>query len=146
MEVIDIVNSEKDKDKIIQSLIYILTSYNQKKAINLIKTCIQKDITKNIIGSYFFLFIIKIICKILDNIEDTISGKTFKFYCEMICNRYINNLLQPIYEEFNEIKEELKPNSDRLLDNTQKILSIILKSLTSLPEYVNNLLNFFKNF
>lgn len=74
----------------------------------------------------------------------SVTQFAFSVYCQvrlsfaligkLICVEYLKALLTPFNEELLEAKEDLKPNSDRLMEVTQKILASILKSLSSSPE------------
>jgi len=113
-EIADLANQDRD-EKMLSALVYILTSADPSKTTALIKSCITREIMHP-----------------LDSLlTESMTCQLFKEFGALISGNYLKELLVPFIEELNESKEELKPNSDKLMEITQKLLANILKSLTS---------------
>jgi len=104
---------KKEKDKVAQSLIQVFSTYSHKAASSIISsTAIKEPI-----------------------ISDSMSIKLFSSYCQIVfqLNEYLKNLLYPLLDELCEYKEEVKGNSDALMECTQKMVNGIAKSFSTLP-------------
>ena len=120
-EVADLIGNEKDRDKLAQYLVYTVGSRNQAQLVALAKALVSKEISQSTEKEL--------------NLADggSMAARVFGFHCQLVCTEYLKSLLAGLVEELTEAKEELKPNSDALMEHCQKILSSILKSLLTAP-------------
>jgi len=127
--VLDLVTTEKDRDKLLQSFVYIISSKDQRRMASLIKSSITKEINQHA----DFL------------IDSSICGKLFNFHCTLVCGDYLKSVItgSGILDELQDSKDEVKPHSDQLMEMTQKVLSAIFKDLITAPFPILEVCRFF---
>ena len=116
LELVEIAYIEKD-NKVIQSLVNVVTySNNGNNIVILLKNILTKE-TQSL--SFDQL------------LQDSITAKLLGYYSKLVLSDYVKELMSPSITELLETKDELKSASDKLLEFTQKLLALLLKSLTT---------------
>jgi len=124
-EIGELASQEKDKEKFGQAFVHVLIGSKQS-VVTLIKNSLQRELP---------------LCSDVTLLEG-MGGRIFQEFCKQICSEYLSGLFTPIITELAEAKEDLKPNSDRLMETTQKVLAATLKSLSTCPDSIWEVCNF----